>query len=141
MAVINFLLSLEYERDTSIQGTLMSHYYHKYLTSLLTFVRKSDFIVALVSGNNSVVECNLAKVEVASSTLVSRSISSSLQFSVLQILFISLIFHPKRARIQVVFPPAASQNVIISLLFAFCASFAVKFFVFFRNFLRICPVF
>ena len=52
----------------------MSHYYHKYLTSLLTFVKKSDFIAALVSGNNSVVECNLAKVEVASSTLVSRSI-------------------------------------------------------------------
>ncbi len=29
-----------------------------------------------VSGNNSVVECNLAKVEVASSNLVSRSIFS-----------------------------------------------------------------
>ena len=52
----------------------MSYYYHKYLTSLLAFVKKSNFIVTLVSGNNSVVECNLAKVEVASSTLVSRSI-------------------------------------------------------------------
>ncbi len=29
-----------------------------------------------MSGNNSVVECNLAKVEVASSNLVSRSIFS-----------------------------------------------------------------
>ncbi len=31
-------------------------------------------LCCLMSGNNSVVECNLAKVDVASSNLVSRSI-------------------------------------------------------------------
>ena len=31
----------------------------------------------MTSGNNSVVECNLAKVEVASSNLVSRSIGNA----------------------------------------------------------------
>ena len=31
-------------------------------------------VLSYMSGNNSVVECNLAKVEVASSNLVSRSI-------------------------------------------------------------------
>ncbi len=35
-----------------------------------------------MSGNNSVVECNLAKVEVASSNLVSRSIFLPSLFSV-----------------------------------------------------------
>ena len=34
------------------------------------------FFVRLVSGNNSVVECDLAKVEVAGSNPVSRSILS-----------------------------------------------------------------
>ena len=34
------------------------------------------FHILKMSGNNSVVECNLAKVEVASSNLVSRSIFS-----------------------------------------------------------------
>ena len=33
-----------------------------------------------MSGNNSVVECNLAKVDVASSNLVSRSIFSYVDF-------------------------------------------------------------
>ncbi len=42
--------------------------------SLLLFVIKRFFCQ---SGNNSVVECNLAKVEVASSNLVSRSIEFS----------------------------------------------------------------
>ncbi len=38
------------------------------------YIRAFPVVLALMSGNNSVVECNLAKVEVASSNLVSRSI-------------------------------------------------------------------
>ena len=38
-----------------------------------------DYGPAMASGNNSVVECDLAKVEVAGSNPVSRSIKSSKQ--------------------------------------------------------------
>ena len=48
---------------------------------LLTDLEQTGYISLLLcfiaSGNNSVVECNLAKVEVASSNLVSRSIKGS----------------------------------------------------------------
>ncbi len=44
------------------------------LTTGRRLVIVSGFQLVCASGNNSVVECNLAKVEVASSNLVSRSI-------------------------------------------------------------------
>ncbi len=48
------------------------------------------------SGNNSVVECNLAKVDVASSNLVSRSTLLTQRFDLVRTFFIFSIFLHQR---------------------------------------------
>ena len=49
----------------------------------MALLLKKCFLSTKMSGNNSVVECNLAKVDVASSNLVSRSIFAKFPLAVL----------------------------------------------------------
>ncbi len=65
-------------------------------TFMLTEANMREYIVCRfvnnMSGNNSVVECNLAKVDVASSNLVSRSNLLIKRFDLVRTFFIFLIF-------------------------------------------------
>jgi hypothetical protein len=59
------------------------------LTFVPWFIKCSPVLSMKQSGNNSVVECNLAKVEVASSNLVSRSTSTPQGSTLLEPFFIN----------------------------------------------------